>query len=142
MSFIKTMLSFIILGTRETSYLSAIASASAALAIAKACSKGQLRECSCGPRKYMYKDSTVSEKDLFPWRGCQNHIQYGLSYSKEFLDPMNERRKQRSIKKLVAKQNNVAGRQVCWLVRTIKGIKCTTILYFAIFNTCISSENG
>lgn len=98
--------------TRETSYLSAIASASAALAIAKACSKGQLRECSCGHRNFLYKDSTVSAKDLFPWRGCQNHILYGLAYSREFLDPMNERRKQRSIRKLVAKQNNVAGREV------------------------------
>ena len=102
------------LGTRETSYLSAIASASAALAIAKACSKGELRECSCDHEKYLYKESTVSAKELFPWRGCQNHILFGLSYSRDFLDPMNERRKQRSIRKLVAKQNNVAGREVCF----------------------------
>lgn len=104
------------LGTRETSYLSAIASASAALAIAKACSLGKLRECSCGHKHFLYRDSSVSEKELFPWRGCQNHILYGLTYSRDFLDPMSERRKHRSIRKLVVKQNNIAGREVRHLI--------------------------
>ena len=97
------------------SYLNAIASASAALAIARACSQGSLERCSCGQRNYIYRDSSVSEDDLYPWRGCQSHIVYGLRFSKDFLDPMSERRRQRSLRKLIAKQNNMAGREVCHL---------------------------
>ena len=124
------------LGTRETSYLSAIASASAALAIAKACSLGKLQECSCGHKNFLYKDSSITEKDLFPWRGCQNHILYGLSYSKDFLDPINERRKYRSIKKLVVKQNNVAGREVWHLAGN-----STHLLQDSALCKCCKSSN-
>ena len=103
---------FVPAGTREMSYLSAIASAGAALAIAKACSLGSLKSCGCGMRNYVYQDSTASQDKLFPWRGCKSHIMFGLAYSRDFLDPVNERRRQRSVRKLVAKQNNMAGREV------------------------------
>eukprot|EP00795_Rhopilema_esculentum_P006261 gene6261-11674_t len=98
--------------TKETSFLSAIASASAALALAKACSLGSLKKCGCGQRNYLYEEATISEKDLFPWKGCQSHIIYGLTYSRYFLDPMSERRRQRSLRKLIGKQNNAAGREI------------------------------
>ncbi len=94
------------------SYLSGIASAGAALAIAKACSQGSLESCGCGRRSYVYRDTKTSDKDVVPWTGCKSHIVFGLAYSKEFLDPVTERRKQRSLRKLVAQQNNLAGREV------------------------------
>eukprot|EP00794_Sanderia_malayensis_P009976 gene9976-10999_t len=93
------------------SYLSGIASAGAALEIAKACSQGSLASCGCGQR-YIYRDSKTTEEDLLRWKGCTNHISYGLAYSKEFLDPGSERRKEKSLRKLVAMQNNLAGREI------------------------------
>jgi len=54
-----------ILGSREKAYVHAITSAGVAYAITKACSKGELNECSCD-NKIQRKQS----KKNWQWGGC------------------------------------------------------------------------
>ncbi|XP_071053379.1 protein Wnt-4-like isoform X2 [Onthophagus taurus] len=91
--------------SRETAYLSAISAASVAFAVTRACSKGELNECSCDPTVRQRKPRN------WQWGGCSEHIRFGEDFSKNFLDI---REDTTSAIGLMNLHNNEAGR------RTIK----------------------
>ena len=108
--------SILLIGTPETAYLSAIASAGAAHEVTTSCSKGSLQNCGCGQLIFTHPSSANTEH-YYQWRGCSDNVLYGLQYAADFLDPVVEgyngrRKRPRSLKKLILMQNNRAGRQV------------------------------
>ena len=103
-------------GSREQSYVYALAAAALTQSIAKACSSGASAKCSCGP---LPNEPPPGE---FKWGGCGDDVGFGIIFSKWFTDtPWNKRRK--SKRHLVNIHNNAVGRQVCFSY--IKIGRCT-----------------
>ena len=96
------------LGTREASFVHAISSAGVAWAVTRACSTGMLgRKCGCD--KKFKGDSGMG----WTWAGCSDDIDFGVKFSKSFVDA--RERGQRSTKPyrvVMNLHNNAAGREV------------------------------
>ncbi|XP_067001792.1 protein Wnt-6 [Anabrus simplex] len=103
--------------TRETGFVNAITTAGVTFAVTRACSTGELLECSCdkavkrkgNPRMPPEHPAIGSMADGdWEWGGCGDNIQFGYSMSKAFMDAPH--RKRRDMKMLVKLHNNDAGR--------------------------------
>ncbi|KAG4071536.1 hypothetical protein HA402_011690 [Bradysia odoriphaga] len=90
-----------LLESRETAYIHAINSAALAWSITRACSKGDLAECSC--------DNSIRRKTRkWQWGGCSEDINYGVTFSRKFIDSQESNT---SIAGLMNLHNNEAGRR-------------------------------
>ncbi|KAK9884152.1 hypothetical protein WA026_005104 [Henosepilachna vigintioctopunctata] len=88
--------------SREAAYLSAISAASVAFTVTRACSKGELPQCSC--------DNRIRQKksNKWKWGGCSEDIKYGERFSREFLDVREDPNTAMGLMNL---HNNEAGRR-------------------------------
>ncbi|KAK4885127.1 hypothetical protein RN001_001398 [Aquatica leii] len=88
--------------SRESAYIYAISAASVAFAITRACSKGELTDCSC--------DNKVRQRKgrFWQWGGCSEDIHYGERFSREFLDSREDANTPNGLMNL---HNNEAGRR-------------------------------
>lgn len=96
-------------GTKETAFIYAVMAAGLVHSVTRSCSAGNMTECSC--------DSTLqsggSPSEGWHWGGCSDDVQYGMWFSRKFLDfPIRNTTGQES-KVLLAMNlhNNEAGRQ-------------------------------
>lgn len=82
----------------------AVTSASVAWAVTRACSRGDLNECSC--------DNRIRKKAPrnWQWGGCSEDIHYGEQFSRDFVDSREDKESQTGVMNL---HNNEAGRRVC-----------------------------
>ena len=99
---------FLFVGTREAAFVHSISSAGVAYAVTRSCSEGKLgRKCGCD-QNY----SGMSEEG-FKWAGCSDDIQYGIDFSKKFVDARERGRKEENpARVLMNSHNNGAGRRV------------------------------
>ncbi|XP_055324287.1 protein Wnt-1-like [Sitodiplosis mosellana] len=87
--------------SRETAYIHAINAASLAWSITRACSRGDLTECSC--------DNTIRRKQRkWQWGGCSEDINYGVLFSRKFIDSQESNETAAGLMNL---HNNEAGRR-------------------------------
>lgn len=126
--------------TRETGFVNAITAAGVTYAVTRACTMGDLVECSCDKNQRRHTNNNNSNNNnnnnkninnpniknkrsnkkfgkhiVFPdgdweWGGCGDNVNFGFKKSKEFLDAIYKRRS--DIKTLVKLHNNDAGRLV------------------------------
>lgn len=96
-------------GYRETAFAYAISAAGVAHNVARACSMGRLLSCSCDPLHYMDNPPTTTRDVTFKWGGCSHNLEYGMEFSRQFLDT---REKAGDIQSTVNLHNNQAGRLV------------------------------
>lgn len=102
-------LSFI-LGTKETAFIYAVMAAGLVHSVTRSCSAGNMTECSC--------DTTLqnggSASEGWHWGGCSDDVQYGMWFSRRFLDfPIrNTTGKESKVLLAMNLHNNEAGRQV------------------------------
>uniref|UniRef100_A0A1I7X7J8 Protein Wnt n=1 Tax=Heterorhabditis bacteriophora TaxID=37862 RepID=A0A1I7X7J8_HETBA len=74
--------------TKETAFLTAIASASIVHAITKGCNTGNLTECGCDSKpalqRYVDGDQSLSpgRQEQFSWGGCSDNVPYGQKFAK------------------------------------------------------------
>lgn len=94
-------------GSRESAFVHAISSAGVVFAITRACSQGELKSCSCDPKK---KGSARDSKGHFDWGGCSDNIDYGIKFARAFVDA--KERKGKDARALMNLHNNRAGRKV------------------------------
>ncbi|XP_021917624.1 protein Wnt-6-like [Zootermopsis nevadensis] len=111
--------------TRETGFVNAITAAGVTYAVTRACTMGDLIECSCdkstkgknrlGP--FARDNSAISSTAAstaaatdgdWVWGGCGDNVNFGYRKSKDFMDAPYRRRS--DIKTLVKLHNNDAGR--------------------------------
>lgn len=94
-------------GTREAAFVYALSAATISHTIARACTSGDLRLCSCGP---------IPAQILEPgyrWGGCADNLHYGLIMGSKFADaPMKMKRAGSHANKLMHLHNSEVGRQV------------------------------
>nr|UTS77833.1 Wnt6 [Laodelphax striatellus] len=109
--------------SRESSFVTAIMSAGMTFSVTRACTMGDLIECSCDKSKKgaagqgtvissrsapAEVNNGVSMETDWEWGGCGDNVNYGYRKSRAFLDA--PYRKRTDIKSLVKLHNNDAGR--------------------------------
>lgn len=111
-------LSFAPTGTRESAFVYALSAATISHTIARACTSGDLRLCSCGP---------IPAQVLEPgyrWGGCADNLHYGLIMGSKFADaPMKMKRAGSHANKLMHLHNSEVGRQVSSPARDLPVLK-------------------
>ena len=95
------------LGTREQAFVYALASASLTQAVAKTCSSGYSKKCSC----YRETGRDISPSD-FKWGGCGDDVRFASSFAQTFTDQIWQKNKDKSKKSIVNLHNNKLGRKV------------------------------
>lgn len=122
---------FLFTDTRETGFVNAVTAAGVTYAVTRACTMGDLVECSCDKNNHRrnHNNNNNNMDDMkkirfnkkfgknvimptgdWEWGGCGDNVNFGLRKSKEFLDAIYKRRS--DIKTLVKLHNNDAGRLV------------------------------
>lgn len=83
--------------------MSAISAASVTFAVTRACTKGELTDCSC--------DNAVRQKKPrnWKWGGCSEDVRFGERFSRKFLDVREDSETSTGLMNL---HNNEAGRRV------------------------------
>ncbi len=94
-------------GSREAAFVYAISSAGMVYTLTRACSQGELENCSCDPGK---KGSSRDAKGAFDWGGCSDHVDHAIKFTQVFIDA--KERKERDARALMNLHNNRAGRKV------------------------------
>ncbi|XP_035717999.1 protein Wnt-10b-like isoform X2 [Vespa mandarinia] len=94
-------------GYRETAFAYAISAAGVAHSVARACSMGRLLSCGCDPSSYKVKPPAKARGTQWKWGGCSHNLDYGMEFSRQFLD---SREKAGDIQSTVNLHNNQAGR--------------------------------
>lgn len=103
----------IISGFRESAYVYALTAAGVAHAVAKACAQGRLLSCSCDPLGYRTSHEPKNLKNnRWEWTGCSHNLQYGVEFSKRFLDI---REHDDDLQSKINLHNNDAGRSVSFV---------------------------
>lgn len=100
-------------GYRETAFAFAISAAGVAHSVARACSMGRLLSCGCDPSSYKGKPPSKARGTQWKWGGCSHNLDYGMEFSRQFLDT---RERAGDIQSTVNLHNNQAGRLVSRLI--------------------------
>ncbi|CAB4057451.1 WNT4 [Lepeophtheirus salmonis] len=105
-------------GTREMAFVHAISSAGVAHALTRACSSGELENCGCD------RSLRGMSPKGFQWSGCSDNVDFGITFSRTFVDARDRRRSRKKPQRaqpLMNLHNNEAGRKL--LERNMK-IQC------------------
>ncbi|CAG0893280.1 unnamed protein product [Cyprideis torosa] len=117
------------LPTREKAYLHSVTSAGVTFAVTRACSNGKMESCSCDDRIHKRRRETGS----WQWGGCSENINYGVKFSRQFIDAeesmniwqrheeLGRKHGKPSADSLMNLHNNDAGRRV---VRSMMERRC------------------
>eukprot|EP00794_Sanderia_malayensis_P015440 gene15440-17016_t len=95
-------------GTREAAFVHSIFSAGIANSITKECSKGKINRCHCDRRLQGYSGRG------FQWSGCSDNVEFGIMFSRKFVDGYERERWRNSWsfdRVLMNLHNNEAGRK-------------------------------
>lgn len=119
-------------GTREASFVHAISSAGVAHAVTRSCSSGELENCGCD------RSLRGMSPEGFQWSGCSDNVDFGVTFSRTFVDAQDRRKsrkKPRNPVSLMNLHNNEAGRKL--LERTMKvECKCHGVSGSCELKTC------
>lgn len=92
-----------LVASRESAFVHAITSAGVVHEVTRACSQGELKDCTCDTNHNM------TSEEGFEWGGCSDNIAYGLRIAKLFVDSVEQDRDARAKMNL---HNNFVGRRV------------------------------
>jgi len=96
-------------GTREASFVHAISSAGVAHAVTRSCSSGELENCGCD------RSLRGMSPEGFQWSGCSDNVDFGVTFSRTFVDAQDRRKSRKNPKSpisLMNLHNNEAGRKL------------------------------
>ncbi|XP_019964159.1 wingless-type MMTV integration site family, member 4b isoform X1 [Paralichthys olivaceus] len=104
-SYFCILLSILNSGTREAAFVHALSSAAVAVAVTRACTRGELERCGCDR-----KVRGVSPEG-FQWSGCSDNLSYGVAFSQTFVDEPERAKGLSAGRPLMNLHNNEAGRK-------------------------------
>ncbi|XP_070558830.1 protein Wnt-16-like [Ptychodera flava] len=102
-------------GNRETAFIYAITSAGVVHAVTSACSAGNLTDCNCDTSKH-----GVPQEEGWKWGGCSDNINYGIGFSKKFVDAPDEKWKKKEVRNMMNLHNNEVGRKAIEKQMTVR----------------------
>ncbi|KAK6016964.1 wnt family protein, partial [Ostertagia ostertagi] len=114
------------IASKESAFVYAIASAGVSHSLAKACAKGLIEDCGCGPTP-----SSLSNK--FVWAGCSDNVRYGNSFGRKFIDVTDKVHS--DARALMNLHNNRVGRRLL-ASRMGKECKCHGVSGSCVTKTC------
>lgn len=117
------------IASRETAFVYAITSAGVVHEVAKACIRGDLKNCFCN------KTELRSARADFKWSGCYDHIAHGIEVAKFFVDSDERQNDARAKMNL---HNNLVGRTVV-KNRTAVNCLCHGPSVSCVMQTCYRS---
>ncbi|CAG2228230.1 WNT16 [Mytilus edulis] len=105
-------------GTRETAFIYSILSAGVTDSVTRACSAGNLTDCVCDPT-----NDGKNSVEGWVWGGCSDNVQYGLHFSRKFVDAPEVLKHQdtQSVRNKMNIHNNEVGRRT---VRDMMRLRC------------------
>lgn len=115
--------------SRETAFVFAISSAGVVHEVTKACSRGEIRNCTCDTKRNGRRHKG------FEWEGCSDNIAYGLRFARLFVD---SREQGRDVRAKMNLHNNFVGRSAV-KSHTIRVCKCHGISGSCAYKTCIKT---
>jgi len=119
-------------GTRESAFVHAISSAGVAHALTRACSSGDLENCGCD------RSLRGISPEGFQWSGCSDNVDFGITFSRNFVDARDGRKSRKNPRKaqpLMNLHNNEVGRKL--LERNMKvECKCHGVSGSCELKTC------
>jgi len=119
-------------GTRESAFVHAISSAGVAHALTRACSSGDLENCGCD------RSLRGMSPEGFQWSGCSDNVDFGITFSRTFVDARDRRKSRKNPRKaqpLMNLHNNEVGRKL--LERNMKvECKCHGVSGSCELKTC------
>ncbi|XP_069496151.1 protein Wnt-11 [Ambystoma mexicanum] len=117
-------------GTRESAFVYALSAAAISHTIARACTTGDLKGCSCGPIP-----GEIPEPG-YRWGGCADNLNYGLIMGSKFSDaPMKVKKSGSQANKLMHLHNSEVGRQILKASLEMK-CKCHGVSGSCSIKTC------
>ncbi|XP_039600521.1 protein Wnt-11 [Polypterus senegalus] len=117
-------------GTREAAFVYALSAAAISHFIARACTSGDLRGCSCGPIPGEIPGPG------YRWGGCADNLHYGLLMGSKFSDaPMKMKKSGSQANKLMHLHNSEVGRQALSEALELK-CKCHGVSGSCSIKTC------
>lgn len=110
---------FLFSGTRETAFIYSILSAGVTDSVTRACSAGNLTDCTCDPT-----NDGKNSVEGWVWGGCSDNIDYGLKFSRKFVDAPEvlQHQDSQSIRNKMNVHNNEVGRRVIFLINVYAGL--------------------
>ncbi|XP_076058535.1 protein Wnt-7b-like [Oratosquilla oratoria] len=104
-------------GSKETAFVYAVTSAGVVHAVTRACSSGNLTDCSCDMSK-----QGMATPEGWKWGGCSDNLRFGVQFARQFVDaPEENNKKYKKFRKLMNLHNNEAGREV---INRLMKMKC------------------
>ncbi|CAH1164457.1 unnamed protein product [Phaedon cochleariae] len=94
----------VVVGSREAAFTYAISSAGVAYSVTAACARGNISACGCDPGPKPREPTPAGWK----WGGCSVDVNFGVRFSRKFLDVRELEGDERSLMNL---HNNKAGRK-------------------------------
>ncbi|RLV98984.1 hypothetical protein DV515_00010175, partial [Chloebia gouldiae] len=92
-------------GTRESAFIHATSSVGIALAVSRACSRGELHKCGCR------RKVRAATPEGFQWSGFSDNLSYGIAFSQAFVDSPERSRGVSSSREPMNLHNNEPGRK-------------------------------
>ncbi|XP_063786542.1 protein Wnt-16 [Pseudophryne corroboree] len=126
-------------GTKETAFISAVTAAGLVHTVTRACSAGNMTECSCDTS--LQNGGSASEG--WHWGGCSDDLQYGMWFSRKFLDApyKNTTGKESDILSAMHLHNNEAGRMAVAKLMTVD-CRCHGVSGSCAVKTCWKSMSS
>ncbi|XP_038061751.1 protein Wnt-4-like [Patiria miniata] len=91
-------------GTREAAFVHSISAAGVGYEVTRSCSSGYLQKCGCD------RTVTGTSDEGFTWSGCSDNVDYGMMFSKTFVDARERKGRMSTERQLMNLHNNEAGR--------------------------------
>ncbi|PAV60757.1 hypothetical protein WR25_25424 [Diploscapter pachys] len=143
----------IVPASRESAFVYALTSAGVTHSISKACAKGLIEDCGCGPllsesapaisqqsSYYQTTFSTQAHASQFAWSGCSDNVKFGNSFGRKFLDAGEKVDENASARWLMNVHNNRVGRRVA--ANTMRTeCKCHGVSGSCVTKTCWKVAN-
>ncbi|XP_073429473.1 protein Wnt-16 isoform X1 [Dendrobates tinctorius] len=126
-------------GTKETAFISAVTAAGLVHSITRSCSAGNMTECSCDTS--LQNGGSASEG--WHWGGCSDNLQYGMWFSRKFLDApyKNTTGQEADIVSAMHLHNNEAGRLAVTKLMTVD-CRCHGVSGSCAVKTCWKSMSS
>ncbi|VDK17959.1 unnamed protein product [Anisakis simplex] len=116
------------IASRETAFVFALSSGAVSHALARACSRGHIADCGCGPIP------TQQPTKQFIWAGCSDNVRFANSFGRRFMDAVDLHHSD-DARSLMNLHNNRAGRKL--LANNLKReCKCHGVSGSCVTRTC------
>ncbi|CAB3398321.1 unnamed protein product [Caenorhabditis bovis] len=118
------------IASRESAYVYAISAAGVSHALARACAKGLIEECTCGDVPI----AGVARSQDFVWAGCSDNVKFANTFGRRFVDIYDKQHASEPRSQMNLHNNRVGRRMLASTMR--RECKCHGVSGSCVTKTC------